>query len=93
MVAHPDGGLDGGDFEVRVRGDAGWVTEPLELTLLALPEAPGAFAGALDDFQEVLEARFADLGTSREAVLTADWATELDPSLYPVAIRHRSRGR
>ncbi len=86
VVLHPDGGPDGGDFEVRVRGDDGWVTEPLELTLLALPEAPGAFIGALDDFQDVLDARFADLGTTREAVLAADWATELDASLYPVAI-------
>ncbi len=86
VALHPSGDADGGAFEVRVRGDADWVTEPLALTLLPLPEAPGAFSGALAAFQEALDRRFAALGTTREAVLAADWETELDPSLYPAAV-------
>lgn len=85
VILHPDGGLDGGEFEVRVRGDD-WVTEPLVLTLLPLPEAPGAFASALDAFQEALDQRFAAAGTTREVVLAADWSTALNPSLFPAAI-------
>lgn len=86
VVLHPDGTPDGGAFEVRVRGDGGWVTEPLALTLGPLPEAPGAFSDALDAFQNALDQRFAALGTTREEVLAADWGTELDPSVYPAAI-------
>ncbi|WP_405283623.1 hypothetical protein V3331_17080 [Gaopeijia maritima] len=86
VLLHPDGNVHGGDFELRVRGDDDFVTEPLRLTLLGLPPAPGAFAAALDAFQAELDRVFFAAGTTRDAVLTTDWATSLDPSLFPAAI-------
>ena len=81
---HPTALADGGPMDVRVRGDS-LVTLPVGLTLLAMPAAPGAFTSFLDTFQALTDARIAEAGTTREALLTADWDT-LSAPLLPIAI-------
>lgn len=85
IPVHPTDVTGGGPAEIRVWGDD-FVTEPAEVTLDPLPEAPGAFVEMADSLQALLDLRFEQMGTTREAVLAADWSAELDPGLYPFAI-------
>jgi len=82
---HPTALAEGGPLDVRVRGDS-LVTLPARLTLLSMPAAPGAFTGFLDAFQALLDARTDEAGTTREALLTSNWDTELAKPLLPLAV-------
>lgn len=82
---HPEDPTGGGAAEVRVWGDE-FVTEAVAITMAGLPDAPGSFEEFADSLQALLDLRFGQLGTSRAEVLDADWSTDLDPGLIPLAL-------
>ncbi|MEX2471380.1 MAG: hypothetical protein WEA34_04325, partial [Gemmatimonadota bacterium] len=86
IPVHPTTIVEGGPVEIRIWGEDDFVTAPTELTLDPIPEAPGAFAELADTLQALLDLRFEALGMTRTEALAADWETELDPSVFPVAI-------
>lgn len=85
IPTHPTDGSSGGLAELRVRGGGGFVTLPASLTLEALAPAPGAFNELLDSLQAILDLRWAAAGVSAREALAADWESELDRQLVPLA--------
>lgn len=82
---HPASPAGGGTLSMRVLA-TDLVSEPAAFEVAGLDAAPGAFAAYTESLQVVLDLSFARLGTTREAVLTSDWQTELDAELYPYAV-------
>lgn len=81
---HPVSPIDGGALQVRI-GDGTDQSAPLDLTVGALPPAPGAFASLVATLREHLEQRAAWAGTSIAALQAAS-AGELAPALLPLKV-------